>query len=105
MTGTWQRTATLEPGRLAFTGDVGTTEPHAHAALQLALNEGHRFHHLKEAGVGDVNLGLFTLVWDHLLGTFSYDPARRFASGQLAEPFQASGACHTEPSPPERTAT
>ncbi|MFC4057870.1 sterol desaturase family protein [Planomonospora corallina] len=79
----------------------------------LALNEGHRFHHLKWAGVGDVNFGLFTLVWDHLLGTFSYDPARRFTSeqlgmaaepdyptaylAQLAEPFRASGACRAEP--------
>lgn len=35
----------------------------------LALNEGHRFHHLKWAGIGDVNFGLFTLVWDHLSGT------------------------------------
>ncbi|GGT07418.1 hypothetical protein GCM10010156_75890 [Planobispora rosea] len=79
----------------------------------LALNEGHRFHHLKWAGIGDVNFGLFTLAWDHLLGTFSYDPARRFTSeqlgmaarpdyptaylAQLAEPFRASGACQAEP--------
>ncbi|WP_432934195.1 sterol desaturase family protein [Microbispora sp. CA-135349] len=79
----------------------------------LALNEGHRFHHLKWAGVGDVNFGLFTLVWDHLLGTYSYDPGRRFTSellgmaakphypsaylAQLAEPFRASGACHAAP--------
>ncbi|GIH79900.1 sterol desaturase family protein [Planobispora longispora] len=79
----------------------------------LALNEGHRFHHLKWAGVGDVNFGLFTLLWDHLLGTFSYDPGRRFTSevlgmaakpdyptaylAQLAEPFRASGACHAGP--------
>ncbi|MEV0629674.1 hypothetical protein [Nonomuraea wenchangensis] len=27
----------LQPGRLAFTGDVGTTEPHAHAALQVLI--------------------------------------------------------------------
>ncbi|WP_068897451.1 sterol desaturase family protein [Planomonospora sphaerica] len=83
------------------------------AKYVLALNEGHRFHHLKWAGVGDVNFGLFTLVWDHLLGTFSYDPARRFTSeqlgmaarpdypaaylAQLAEPFRASGACQAEP--------
>jgi len=75
----------------------------------LALNEGHRFHHLKWAGIGDVNFGLFTLLWDHLLGTYSYDPARRFSSDelgmaakprypnrylpQLAEPFRASGSC------------
>ncbi|MEU8895601.1 sterol desaturase family protein [Nocardia sp. NPDC048505] len=70
----------------------------------LALNEGHRFHHLKFAGVGDVNFGLFTLLWDHLLRTYSYDAGRRFTSDdlgmaakpdypvdylpQLAEPFR-----------------
>ena len=53
------------------------------AKYVLALNEGHRFHHLKWAGVGDVNFGLFTLIWDHLLRTYSYDPARRFDSNQL----------------------
>ncbi|MGW5569719.1 sterol desaturase family protein [Nocardia thailandica] len=79
----------------------------------LALNEGHRFHHLKWAGIGDVNFGLFTLIWDHLLGTYSYDPHRRFSSAdlgmaakpdypvgylaQLAEPFTRHGAC--EPTP------
>jgi sterol desaturase/sphingolipid hydroxylase (fatty acid hydroxylase superfamily) len=78
----------------------------------LALNEGHRFHHLKWAGVGDVNFGLFTLIWDHALRTFSFDRARRFQSddlgmaakpnypvgylSQLVEPFRASGACHFE---------
>lgn len=79
----------------------------------LALNEGHRFHHLKWAGIGDVNFGLFTLIWDHLLRTHSYDPARRFTStdlgmaakpdyptgylAQLAEPFTRHGACHFAP--------
>ncbi|WP_205718214.1 sterol desaturase family protein [Actinomadura sp. WMMA1423] len=79
----------------------------------LALNEGHRFHHLKRAGIGDVNFGLFTLVWDHLLGTYSHDPARRFTSddlgmaakphypsrylAQLGEPFRRSGACAPGP--------
>ena len=53
------------------------------AKYVLALNEGHRFHHLKWAGVGDVNFGLFTVVWDHLMGTFSYDRTRRFDSTQL----------------------
>lgn len=53
------------------------------ARYVLALNEGHRFHHLKWAGIGDVNFGLFTLVWDHLMRTYSYDPARRFDSTQL----------------------
>lgn len=75
----------------------------------LALNEGHRFHHLKWAGAGDVNFGLFTLIWDHALGTHSSDAARRFTTddlgmaaaprypdaylAQLAEPFRSSGAC------------
>jgi sterol desaturase/sphingolipid hydroxylase (fatty acid hydroxylase superfamily) len=81
----------------------------------LALNEGHRFHHLKWAGVGDVNFGLFTLVWDHALRTFSFDPHRRFRTedlgmaakpnypvaylAQLTEPFRASGACHFDDIP------
>ncbi|NEE09492.1 sterol desaturase family protein [Streptomyces sp. SID7499] len=75
----------------------------------LSLNEGHRFHHLKWAGVGDVNFGLFTLVWDRILGTYCFDPDRRFSTedlgmaakprypsgylAQLAEPFRSSGAC------------
>ncbi|MEU0042916.1 sterol desaturase family protein [Streptomyces werraensis] len=78
----------------------------------LSLNQGHRFHHLKWAGVGDVNFGLFTLVWDRMLGTYSFDPDRRFTSedfgmadkprypsgylAQLAEPFRASGACSAD---------
>lgn len=73
----------------------------------LALNRGHRFHHLKWAGVGDVNFGLFTLTWDHAMRTYSYDPDRRFSSddlgmaakpnypdaylAQLAEPFRRHG--------------
>ncbi|WP_306357976.1 MULTISPECIES: sterol desaturase family protein [unclassified Nocardia] len=75
----------------------------------LALNQAHRFHHLKWAGIGDVNFGLFTLIWDHALRTYSYDPGRAFTSAdlgmaakpnypagylaQLVEPFRASGAC------------
>ena len=75
----------------------------------LALNSGHRFHHLKTARDGDVNFGLFTLIWDHLAGTYRYDPERRFSSAdlgmaakpdyptryraQLTAPFTADGAC------------
>ena len=75
----------------------------------LALNAGHRFHHLKWAGAGDVNFGLFTLIWDHLYRTYSFDPARRFTSAelgmaakphyptaysaQLRHPFTADGGC------------
>lgn len=46
----------------------------------LALNVVHRFHHLKWAGVGDVNFGLFTNLWDHLMGTAVWDPGRQFDS-------------------------
>ncbi|NOJ80383.1 sterol desaturase family protein [Myxococcus xanthus] len=49
----------------------------------LALNAGHRFHHLKWAGVGDVNFGLFTNIWDYLLGTWAYTPEKRFSSDEL----------------------
>jgi sterol desaturase/sphingolipid hydroxylase (fatty acid hydroxylase superfamily) len=64
------------------------------AKYVLALNEGHRFHHLKWAGIGDVNFGLFTLIWDHLLRTYSYDAHRRFDSTQLgmaAKPHYPTG--------------
>lgn len=69
-----------------------------------AVAPAHRFHHLARAGDGDVNFGLFTSLWDHLLGTFHRDAGRRFAPGdlgvagrpdfprayvaQLAEPFR-----------------
>jgi sterol desaturase/sphingolipid hydroxylase (fatty acid hydroxylase superfamily) len=36
----------------------------------LALNEGHRLHHVARVPEGDVNFGLFTLIWDRLLGTY-----------------------------------
>ncbi|BBY31563.1 sterol desaturase family protein [Mycolicibacterium sediminis] len=91
----------------------------------LALNEGHRFHHLKWAGVGDVNFGLFTLIWDHLMRTHSYDPTRRFDSTQLGiavkpdypssyllqitYPFTTAGGCaftsHTATADPAVTRT
>jgi sterol desaturase/sphingolipid hydroxylase (fatty acid hydroxylase superfamily) len=71
----------------------------------LALAPVHRFHHLKWGGIGDVNFGLFTCLWDHLLGTAAYEPDRRFTSddfgigkqpdypvdylAQLAAPFRS----------------
>ena len=42
----------------------------------VALNEGHRPHHVARVPEGDVNFGLFLLIWDRLLGTFA-DPAGR----------------------------
>lgn len=98
---------------LAFAAAIQLLMQHSNADYRvgplrawLSLNEGHRFHHLKWGGVGDVNFGLFTLLYDRLLlNTFSYDPARRFTSDdlgigkepnfpsgyldQLAEPFRA----------------
>jgi sterol desaturase/sphingolipid hydroxylase (fatty acid hydroxylase superfamily) len=55
----------------------------------LATNEVHRFHHLRWPGVGDVNFGLFLATWDHLFGTWSYEPGHRLTSDDLgiaAEP-------------------
>lgn len=55
----------------------------------LAINQVHRFHHLKWGGVGDVNFGLFLTVWDRLMGTFVWRQDARFDSdvlGIAAEP-------------------
>lgn len=41
-----------------------------------ALNEGHRLHHVARVPEGDVNFGLFLLIWDRVLGTFT-DPTGR----------------------------
>lgn len=49
----------------------------------LALNVVHRFHHLKWPVVGDVNFGLFTNIWDRLLGTTVWDPSRTFTTDVL----------------------
>ena len=75
----------------------------------LAINAGHRLHHLRYPGQGDVNFGLFTLLWDRAMGT--YTPANTRAvvtsddlgiagrpdypttlTGQLAEPFRPAAA-------------
>lgn len=36
----------------------------------LAWNAGHRLHHVADEVDGNVNFGLFTLIWDRLLGTY-----------------------------------
>ncbi|MAW82502.1 MAG: fatty acid hydroxylase [Parvularcula sp.] len=62
--------------------------------LLLALAPVHRFHHLKDAGEGDVNFGLFTTLWDRMLGTAYYDRAKTFSSDDLgigAEPDYPTG--------------
>lgn len=71
----------------------------------IAGNRVHRFHHVREAGAGDVNFGLFTTLGDRVLGTLAFDPARDFRPGdfglagrddypraylaQLLEPFRS----------------
>lgn len=40
----------------------------------LAWAPVHRFHHRADGEVGDVNFGLFTTLWDRLLGTAVYKP-------------------------------
>lgn len=35
-----------------------------------AVAPGHRHHHIASKSHGDVNFGLFTMIWDHALGTF-----------------------------------
>jgi sterol desaturase/sphingolipid hydroxylase (fatty acid hydroxylase superfamily) len=49
----------------------------------LALNSGHRLHHVNDAGDGDVNFGLFTLVWDRMLGTYRDPTSRTVRDGDL----------------------
>ncbi|MCG8314326.1 MAG: sterol desaturase family protein [Pseudomonadales bacterium] len=49
----------------------------------LAINKLHRFHHINEAGEGDVNFGLFTTLTDRVLGTNVYDGQRLFNSIDL----------------------
>lgn len=67
---------------------------------------------MKWAGIGDVNFGLFTLVWDHLMGTYSYDhPPARLHSARHGRHTQQSHrlprptALPVQPSrpPPART--
>ena len=35
-----------------------------------AIAPGHRHHHIASKTQGNVNFGLFTMLWDHMLGTF-----------------------------------
>lgn len=49
----------------------------------LALSPLHRFHHIKWPVEGDVNFGLFTTIWDRMLGTAVYEAERRFSSNDL----------------------
>ena len=49
----------------------------------IATNEVHRFHHQSDPDRGDVNFGLFSTIWDRLLGTFHYEQRARFETSEL----------------------
>ncbi|QDQ28985.1 sterol desaturase family protein [Chitinimonas arctica] len=75
---------------LAFSVAVQLLLQHANVDMRigplrhlLALAPTHRFHHQKWAGEGDVNFGLFTTLWDRLLGSYVYEPDRRFGPGDF----------------------
>ncbi len=74
-----------------------------------ALNAGHRLHHLRYPGEGDTNFGLFILVWDRMLGTYTPPETRTRVTSddigvtgrpdypaaylaQLTQPFRDLGA-------------
>lgn len=71
----------LEVGiAIAFCTATQLLVQHANVDLQtgplrriLAVATVHRFHHQGSPALGDVNFGLFTTIWDHLLGTFHYE--------------------------------
>jgi sterol desaturase/sphingolipid hydroxylase (fatty acid hydroxylase superfamily) len=42
-------------------------------AYVWAIANAHRHHHVASKTQGDVNFGLFTSIWDHMLGTFVID--------------------------------
>ena len=48
-----------------------------------AIAPAHRHHHIASATDGDVNFGLFTTVWDHLLGTFMLNDRPAPRAGEL----------------------
>lgn len=48
-----------------------------------AIAPAHRHHHIASAKDGDVNFGLFTTLWDHLLGTFILSDRPTPRVGQL----------------------
>lgn len=55
----------------------------------FALNRGHRLHHVASVPEGDVNFGLFLLVWDRLLGTYHDPTGRDVRDGEVGLAGQA----------------
>jgi sterol desaturase/sphingolipid hydroxylase (fatty acid hydroxylase superfamily) len=62
---------------LAFSISIQLMLQHSNVDMRLgsllyiwAAAPGHRHHHVASKTNGDVNFGLFTMLWDHALGTF-----------------------------------
>ena len=53
------------------------------ASRWFALNSGHRLHHVRRVPEGDVNFGLFLLVWDRMFGTFVEPASVGVGAGEL----------------------
>lgn len=49
----------------------------------VALNEGHRLHHVGRVPDGDVNFGLFLLIWDRFLGSYTDPTGRSVAADEF----------------------
>jgi len=80
---------------LAFAVVIQLLLQHSNVDMQIgygqyiwAVAPGHRHHHLASKEHGDVNFGLFTMVWDHLLGTFEVK-RRQPKDGELGIANQA----------------
>lgn len=68
---------------LGFTAAIQLLLQHSNVDMRVgvfgwlwAVAPGHRRHHVASNNEGDVNFGLFTFLWDHLLGTFRANPPR-----------------------------
>jgi sterol desaturase/sphingolipid hydroxylase (fatty acid hydroxylase superfamily) len=112
---------TVEAGALlAFAVAIQLLLQHSNADYRVgpfvylwAVAPGHRHHHLASKTDGDVNFGLFTMLWDHALGTFEVarpqpldgeigvarrpDYPVRYGA-QLIEPFRRQDRHLVEPS-------
>lgn len=49
----------------------------------MSIGRIHHLHHVNWGKEGDCNFGLFTTLWDRMLGTFKPEPPRPIAAGDL----------------------
>ncbi len=49
----------------------------------MSIGRLHHLHHVNWGKEGDCNFGLFTTVWDHMLGTFQAEPSREIKATDL----------------------